>query len=75
LEGYKFGDAFLFWAENNSTGAVTATVVPKTGTLATLPVHINNGASQAGAGDVLEDALYLAFYTPHLGASGVFVLK
>lgn len=76
LEGYKFGDAFLFWAENTSTGSVTATVVPKSGSLSTLKVYIDNGATQAGAGDIVEDSVYLLFYSPHLDSSaGGFVAK
>ena len=69
LEKYVFGDAYLFWAENNSTGAVTGTVVPKSGTLATLKVYRANGATQAGSGDVVANSVYLAFYAPHLDSN------
>ena len=76
LEGYRFGDAFLFWAQNTSTGAVTGTVVPKSGTLATLKVFKTNGAAQAGSGDVIANSLYVAWYIPILdGNVGGLVLK
>ena len=79
LEGYRFGDAFLFWAENDSTGSVTAKVQPKstsTYTLATLKVYITNGSAQAGAGDVVASSLYLAYYSPIQDSNaGGFVLK
>ena len=69
LEGYKFGDAYLFYAENTSTGSVTATVVPKSGSLATLKVYRANGATQAGSGDVVQNSVYIAFYAPHLDSN------
>ena len=79
LEGYRFGDAFLFWAENNSTGAVTAKVKPKstsTYTLATIKVYITNGSAQAGAGDVVANSVYVAYFAPHLDSNaGGLVLK
>lgn len=77
LEGdYKFGDTFLAVAENTSTGAVTATVVPKTGTLPSLKVYKDNGASQAGSGDITQNLLYSFQYAPHLdGNAGGFVRK
>ncbi len=76
LEGYCFGDAFVFWAENNSTGAVTATVVPKTGTLATIKAYKTNGAAQAGSGDVVANSLYVAWFNPMLDSgNGGLVLK
>lgn len=76
LEGYMFGDVFVFWAENNSTGAVTMTVVPKTGSLSTLKAYKTNGSAQAGNGDVVSGLLYFATYHPLLDASaGGFVLK
>lgn len=76
LEGYRDYEAFAFTAANTSTGAVTATVVPKKGTLATLKVYITGGASQAGAGDVTQNRVYLALYADHLdGGAGGFVLK
>lgn len=76
IEGYVFGDSYLFWAENTSTADVTATVVPKTQTLATLKVYIDDGATQATAGDVVQDSVYEAFYAPHLDSNnGGLVLK
>ena len=76
LEDYVFGDGFLFWAAATSTGSVTATVVPKTGTLATLKVYKSNGATQAAANDVVLNSVYFLFYAPHLNANaGGLVLK
>jgi len=76
IERYNDFDAFAFVAANNSTGAVTATVVPATGTLATIKVYKTNGAAQAGAGDVVAGSFYLAFFVDALDAgAGGFVLK
>lgn len=79
LEGYRFGDAFLFWQETTSDGAVTALVQPKstsTYTLATIKVYITDGAAQAGAGDVVANSVYVAYFAPHLDSNaGGLVLK
>jgi hypothetical protein len=76
LEGLIFGDAFAFWAAETSTGSVTMTVVPKTGTLSTLKAYVTNGSAQAGAGNVVQNLFYVAYYVPILdGAAGGFVLK
>lgn len=69
IEGYRFGDVFLFVAAETSTGSVTATVVPKTGTLATLKVYINGGASQAGSGDITQGRVYLGVFVYSLDAN------
>lgn len=76
LEGYRFGDAFAFWAEITSTGAVTATVVPKSGSLSTIKVYRTNGSAQAGSGDVVANSFYVAWYVPILDSNaGGLVLK
>ena len=76
IEGYKDYEIFSFVAANNSTGAVTATVVPKKGALATIKVYVSNGSAQAGAGDVVADSLYLAVYNDALDAgAGGLVIK
>lgn len=75
LEGYIFGDCFPFWLDAGSTGAVTATVVPKVGTLATIKVYTGDGLAQAGSGDLVSNALYVPFYHPNAdGGAGGFVL-
>lgn len=76
IEKYVDYDSYRFIAENSSTGAVTATVVPKAGTLATLKVYKNNGSSQAGNGDIIAGNLYELVYADVLdtGAGG-FVLR
>lgn len=76
IEKYVAYEAFSFTAANTSTGDVTATVEPRTGTLATLKVYIDDGASQAGSGDVVQNSVYLLLYADHLdGGAGGLVLK
>jgi hypothetical protein len=76
IDAYRAFDRFTFVAAASSTGAVTATVVPKKGTLATVKVYKSNGAAQAGSGDVVSGSLYDAVYAGHLdGGNGGFVLK
>lgn len=68
--------SFAFVAPATSTGAVTATVVPATGSLASLPVYTNNGAAQANAGDITINLFYLLYFVDSLNAgNGGFVLK
>lgn len=76
IEKYVDYEFFPFVAANNSTGAVTMTVVPRTGTLATLKAYKTNGSAQAGAGDITAGLLYIAVYVDSLdSAAGGFVLK
>ena len=75
LEKYIDHEIFIFVAAGTSTGAVTATVVPRDGSLATIGVYIDGGASQAGAGDVLINRLYLLVYNSSVVAGGSFILK
>jgi hypothetical protein len=76
LEKYVDHEIFSFMAAATSTGSVTALVVARTGNLSTLKAYISGGATQAGAGDVEQNKLYLAIYNSALdtGAGG-FVLK
>ncbi len=67
---------FPFMAPATSTGLVTATVVPPTGALATLPVLKNNGAAQATSGDIVNGRLYnLVFHAELNSGNGAFVLS
>jgi hypothetical protein len=77
LEKYSVYDVFVFRAANSASGVVTATVVPKTGALATLKVYASDGAAQATTGDVVADSVYMLIYAPHLdtAAGGLVVLK
>lgn len=76
IEKYVDYEFFPFVAANNSTGAVTMTVVPRKGTLATLKAYKTNGSAQAGAGDITAGLLYIAVYVDSLDAgTGAFVLK
>ncbi len=76
INNYVDYEVYSFVAEQTSDGSVTATVVPRTGTLATIKVFKTGGAAQAGAGDVVAASLYLAIYNDALdsGAGGL-VLK
>lgn len=76
IEKYVDYEFFPFVAAANSTGAVTMTVVPRTGTLATLKAYKTNGSAQAGNGDITAGLLYIAVYVDSLDSgSGGFVLK
>ncbi len=76
IEKYVDYEAYRFIAANSSTGSVTATIVPKTGTLATLKVYKTNGSAQAGNGDVVAGNLYDLIYADTLDSgAGGFVLK
>ena len=76
IEKYVDHEVFAFTAAETSTGSVTATVVPRTGTLSTLKVYKTNGSAQAGAGDIVQNSVYLLLYADHLdSAAGGFVLK
>lgn len=76
IESYDAFDTFQFVGAVTSDGSVTATVVPKKGTLSTLKVFKSSGAAQAGAGDVVAGSFYTATYVDTLdSAAGGFVLK
>lgn len=76
IEKYQAFDCFVFVAAQTSDGSVTATVVPKSGTLATIKAYVTGGSAQAGAGDVVAGSLYLAVYNDALDtAAGGMVLK
>lgn len=76
IEGYVDHEIFVAVAANDSTGSVTATVVPRTGALTTIKVYKSNGATQAGAADVQAGELYMFVYNSALdGGLGGLVLK
>lgn len=71
-ETYANGLIFVAAAAATSTAAVTA----RAGELDYLPVYIGDGASQAGAGDVVLNRVLLWVYHSTLnGGNGGFVLK
>ncbi len=75
IEKYSDYELYAFKAENTSTGAVTMTVAPKTGTLATLKVYKQGGLNQAGTGNVNSGRMYLALYADYLDSgAGGFIL-
>lgn len=76
IQGYRDFDCFVFVANDTSSADVTITVVPEKGSLAALKAYVSDGATQAVAGDVNADRLYLAIFSDHLdGGAGGFVLK
>lgn len=73
---YYDHDVFVFVAANTSSGSVTANVVTRGATLATVKVYKTNGAAQAGAGDVVSGSLYFATYNDALDSgNGGLVIK
>lgn len=76
IEKYVDYEIFAFTGANDSTGDISATVVPRKGTLATLKVYIDGGATRASTNDVRQNRVYLLLYADHLdsGAGGL-VLK
>lgn len=76
IEKYADFEVFSFVAANTSSGAVTMTVVPRDGALATLKAYVSNGGTQANTGDVVSGRHYTATYVDSLdtGAGG-FVLR
>lgn len=76
LTAYADYEVYAAVAAATSTGPVTATVVPQTGSLPTLPVYKSNGAAQASNGDIVVGLFYLFVYVDSLNAGGGgFVLK
>lgn len=76
IEKYVDYEVYSFVAANTSSGSVTMTVTPRSGTLATLKAYKTNGTAQAGSGDVVSGSLYLAIYNDALDSgAGGFVLK
>lgn len=76
IEKYVDYEVFTFVAANSSTAAVTMTVVPKNGVLATLKAYKTNGSAQAGNGDIVAGSLYFAIYNDALDSlAGGFVIK
>ena len=76
LQGYIEYEAFSFTADATTSAPVTATVVPKIGTLATVKVYKTDGAAQADTGDIVANSVYLLLYAAHLDSSaGGLVLK
>lgn len=76
ITAYVDYEIYSFVAAQTSDGNVTGTVVPASGSLATVKVYKTNGATQAGSGDVVAGSLYMAIYNDALdsGAGGL-VLK
>lgn len=75
IANYYDYQPFSFVASATSTGLVTATVVPLTGSLATLPVYKNHGAAQATTNDIIINLFYVAYYVDTLNSgNGGFVI-
>lgn len=76
LPGYFDYWSFAFVAPATSTGLVTATVVPNTGALPTIPVYKTNGSAQATTGDITSGLFYVLYYVDTLNSgNGGLVLK
>lgn len=76
IEKYVDYEAYRFIAANTSSGDVTATIMPRAGSLATLKVYKTNGSARASTGDVVAGNLYDLIYANTLDAgAGGFVLK
>jgi len=76
ISSYVDYEIYSFVAANTTNGFVTMTVVPRSGTLATLKAYIANGTTQANVNDIEAGLLYLAIYNAALdSAAGGFVLK
>lgn len=76
IEGYKDYEMYGFVADETSTGSVTGKIVPKSGSLTTIKFYKSNGATQAGAGDVVSGSFYVGIYVDSLdGGNGGLVLK
>ena len=73
IKSYASYEVFAFTAANTSTGAVTATVVPRDGALATLRVFVQG--VQANAGDLVAGLVYLLIYADNYDGTGGFALK
>jgi hypothetical protein len=76
ITAYSDYEVYSFVAANSSGAAVTMTVVPRDGALATLKAYVANGATQAQAGDIIAGSHYTATYVDALDAgAGGFVIR
>lgn len=76
IEKYVDFEVFGFTAAATSTGDISATVVPRKGTLDTLKVYKAAGATRATTGDLVSGSFYWLVYIDSLdSAAGGFVLK
>lgn len=76
ITGYVDYEIYSFVAANTTTGVATMTVVPESGTLATLKAYKTSGSAQATTGDIVLGSLYLAIYNDALDSgNGGFVIK
>lgn len=67
--------SFAFVAPATSTGAVTATIIPTTGALATLPVLKTHGSAPASTSDLTINLFYVMYYVDTLNSgNGAFVI-
>lgn len=68
--------SFAFVSPVTSLGTLTATVVPTTGSLPTLPVLKTHGSAVAGSGDITINLFYILYYVDTMnGGNGAFVLQ
>jgi hypothetical protein len=76
IEKYVDYEIYAFTAENDASNLVSATVTPKSGTLATLKVYKSDSTTRAGTTDIIAGSFYLLIYVDSLDSgNGAFVLK
>lgn len=76
VDQYVSYETYGFVADATSNGDLSAKVVTSTGTLSTLNVYKDNGATRATTGDVVLGSQYFLTYVDSLNASaGGFVLR
>lgn len=75
ITGYVDYEIYSFVGAVTSTGPVTGTVVPATGTLPTIKFFKTNGAAQADSGDVVAGSHYLGVFVDSLdsGNGGIVI--
>lgn len=71
IEGYRDYEVYIFEADATSTGDVSATVVPKSGSLATLDVF-DDASTQTTTGGIVDGEIYMLIFADSLdsGAGG-----
>lgn len=76
VNGYASYDTYGFVADDTSSGDLSAMVITNQGTLSTLNVYKDNGATRASTGDVVLDSQYFLTYVDSLNSgTGGFVLR
>lgn len=76
VDKYNSYDTYAFVAPNTATSDLSALVVTENGTLDTLNVYKDNGATRASTGDTVVGLQYFLTYVDSLNSNaGGFVLR